>query len=148
MGMDHQTQNINEQNDHSSVRLAQVMVSSTPTVPPPPEASLLIETEVVIRRQAEDSLLVRAERARAKGDVVITVQENPKLIESISELMGIDPLRITVQMAVIDGTLIQAVFVDGRVRSDRAARIALNRLNSTGPTFGSISLELVLGMQE
>jgi hypothetical protein len=147
MGMDSQTQNINEQNEHSSVRLAEVMVSSTPTVPPPPEGYLLAQAELELQR-AKDSLLVRAEKARAQGDVVITVQENPELIESIAKEIGIDSLRITVQMAVINGALIQAVFVDGRVRPDRAARIALNRLNWSGPTFGKISLELVLGMHE
>jgi hypothetical protein len=72
------------------------------------------------------------------------MQEQPELISSIAKMLDVDPIRVAIHMAIINKTLTQAIFVDGKIRHDRAARRPLNNLNFSGPAFGQRSIELVL----
>jgi hypothetical protein len=110
--------------DHSSIRLARN------TIPPTPTASLLVQAEI----------------ARAHGDMVLTVQDQPEVIGMVAELMGVEPHRVRVHMAVINGTLTQAVFVDSRIRLGKAAKEVLNKINGLGFTFRTSS-ELILELE-
>lgn len=72
------------------------------------------------------------------------MQDQPEVIDMVSKLMSVEPSRVRVHMAVINGTLTQAVFVDSRIRLGSAAKKALNRINLAEFNFGQFSQELTL----
>ena len=120
--MAHQNQIKSESYEHSSVRLARN------TLPPSPVASVL----------------VRAEKSRAEGDTVITMQDHPEVINMVAELLKVEPFRVTVHMMMVNGTLIQAIFVDTQIQRSVAAKTALNRINTSGLNFDTSSQDLSL----
>jgi len=138
VGMEHQTQITDEQEVHSSVHLTRV------TVPPPAEALVLVQSERALARISKAQ--EQANKAREQGDIVVTVKEQPELINSVARMLDVNPISVAIHLAIINKTLIQAVFVDGKLRRDRAARRPLNNLNFSGPSFGQRSIELVLTM--
>lgn len=113
--MEHQTQITDESNhDHSSVH----------------------STHITIRPTAAAASLVHAEYSRGHGDFVITIHEQPEVIEMVAKMVEADPILVSVHMAVTHGMLSQAVYVDGKIRLGNASTVALSRINLSGIDFG------------
>ena len=115
--MEHQTQITDESKpDHSSIHLTRI------TVPPTAAASSLIH----------------AEYSRAQGDMVLTVHEEPQMIDGVAKILSVDPLLVSVHMAITKGVLVQAIYVDGKIRLGNSANIALGCINRSGIDFGQM----------
>jgi CO/xanthine dehydrogenase Mo-binding subunit len=111
--------------DHSSIRLSRA------TLPPTPAASLLVQ----------------AESARATGDLVFTMQDQPEVVGEVAKVLNIDPLRVRIHVAVVNGTFNQAVFIDGRIRLGSAAKTALNRVDLFKLYLNQFNQELTLELE-
>ncbi len=107
------------------MRTSSVQDRPRDTLPPTAAAATLIQVEKVV---ALHTGKVASEPETWSEDLVITSQDQPELLGSLAQALGVEPTQVTLHITVSHGMIHRAVFIDEKLGRGRRVSDVLNRI--------------------